>query len=77
MHFGGIYDNSVQTLQDFRTTNLKLVTEIERKWFAKSVSSLIPLKVMIGSVNFLTDLRLLRLWISVLEFLLIYCYCIK
>ncbi len=55
--FGGIYDDSIETLHAFRTANIQLETSKERKLCAKLVRSLCPIKVMIGSVNYIDKLE--------------------
>ncbi len=54
--FGGIYDDSVETIQSLRAANSIVRNKIDRKICAKSVRSLGPLKVMVGSVNFFDKL---------------------
>ncbi len=54
--FGGIYDDSCEAIQAFRTANSNLETKTERKVCTKSIRSLGPLKVMIGSFNFFDKL---------------------
>ncbi len=54
--FGGLYDDSSQTLKAFKSPNFNLGTRNERKVVTKLIYSLQPLKVMIGSVNFVDKL---------------------
>ncbi len=54
--FGGIFENSSEILSTFRTTIVQLGTRRERKVCEKFVRSLCPIKVMIGTVNYLDKL---------------------
>lgn len=72
--FGGIDDDSIQTLQAFRTSNACLESRIEQKVCAKLVKALSPLKVMIGSVNYvdkLTPITLIDFFLGILVNLLL------
>ncbi len=72
--FGGIYADSIEALQAFRTENSTLETKMERKICAKSVRSLGPLKVMIGTVSFfdrLTPMTFIDFCINILVNLLL------
>ncbi len=72
--FGGMYDDSLQILQAFRTTKVNLETRNERKICAKEVNSLCPIKVMIGSVNYidrLTPITLIDFFLGILANLLL------
>ncbi len=48
--------DSIEILHAFRTTNVQLETTKERKVCAKLVRSLVPIKIMIGTVNYVDQL---------------------
>jgi len=72
--FGGIYENSSEALHAFRKKNFLLESKKERKICSKFVQSFAPMKVMIGSVNFvdkLTPITLFDYFLGILVDLLL------